>query len=159
RWKGSSGLGARVDVGPERLATHLGLAFEVFAGQTWPGLEARAGLDANRPSRAWTGAAGRLVGGVFVQCLLGGAVAGAAAGLLYPDWPLMNGAFFPPIAWGQGAFAFLHDQGLVQLNHRIGAYALLFAGTFYAVQALRGRLDGGLGVAAVVFAGALWFQA
>ncbi|HAC01693.1 COX15/CtaA family protein [Brevundimonas naejangsanensis] len=158
-WMVSSGLAERVDVAPERLATHLGLAFLIFAGLIWTGLEAWAGVEANRPSRAWTWGAGLLLGGVFIQCLLGGLVAGAKAGLIYTDWPLMNGAFFPPIAWGQGALAFLHDQGLVQLNHRIGAYVLLFAGTFYAVQALRGRLDGGLGVAAVVFAGGLWFQA
>ena len=52
-------------------------------------------------------------------------MAGAKAGLIYTDWPMMNGALFPPVEWGQGALTFLHDQGLVQLNHRIGAYVLL----------------------------------
>ncbi|HBY44548.1 COX15/CtaA family protein, partial [Brevundimonas sp.] len=84
---------------------------------------------------------------------------GAKAGMIYTDWPMMNGALFPPVEWGQGALTFLHDQGLVQLNHRIGAYVLLFAGTFYAVQALRGRLGEGLGASALVLAGALWLQA
>ena len=68
-----------------------------------------------------------------MQCLLGGLVAGAKAGFVYTDWPTMNGAVFPPVEWGAGALAFLHDQGLVQFNHRIGAYVLLVAGTTYAV--------------------------
>ena len=44
-----------------------------------------------------------------------------------------------------GALAFLHDQALVQFNHRIWAYGLLIGGTIYAVQAWRWRLAEGLG--------------
>ncbi|VTO14390.1 COX15/CtaA family protein [Brevundimonas vancanneytii] len=158
-WMVSSGLAERIDVAPERLTTHLGLAFLIFAGLIWTGLEAWSGSDFTRAPRGWSWGAGLLLGGVFFQCLLGGLVAGAKAGMIYTDWPMMNGALFPPVEWGQGALAFLHDQGLVQLNHRIGAYVLLFAGTFYAVQALRGRLGEGLGASALVLAGALWLQA
>ena len=79
-WMVSSGLSERVDVAPERLATHLGLAF-------------------------------------------------------------------------------LHDQALVQFNHRVGAYVLLAAGTAYAIHAWRWRLAEGLGVSAFVLAGMLWLQA
>ena len=72
---------------------------------------------------------------------------------------MMNGAVFPPVEWGKGAIAFLHDQGLVQFNHRIGAYLLLAAGTGYAIHAWRWRLAEGLGVSAFVLAGLLWLQA
>lgn len=158
-WMVSSGLSERVDVAPERLATHLGLAFVIFAGLIWTGLEAWSGSDHSRSPRGWTWGAGLLVGAIFVQCLLGGLVAGAKAGLIYTDWPMMNGAVFPPVEWGKGAIAFLHDQGLVQFNHRIGAYLLLAGGTAYAIHAWRWRLAEGLGVSAFVLAGLLWLQA
>lgn len=158
-WMVSSGLSERVDVAPERLATHLGLAFVIFAGLIWTGLEAWSGSDHSRSPRGWTWGAGLLVGAIFVQCLLGGLVAGAKAGLIYTDWPMMNGAVFPPVEWGKGAIAFLHDQGLVQFNHRIGAYLLLAGGTAYAVHAWRWRLAEGLGLSAFVLAALLWLQA
>lgn len=158
-WMVSSGLSERVDVAPERLATHLGLAFVIFAGLIWTGLEAWSGSDHSRSPRGWTWGAGLLVGAIFVQCLLGGLVAGAKAGLIYTDWPMMNGAVFPPVEWGKGAIAFLHDQGLVQFNHRIGAYLLLAGGTAYAIHAWRWRLAEGLGLSAFVLAGLLWLQA
>ena len=158
-WMVSSGLSERVDVAPERLATHLGLAFVIFAGLIWTGLEAWSGSDHSRSPRGWTWGAGLLLGAIFVQCLLGGLVAGAKAGLIYTDWPMMNGAVFPPVEWGKGALAFLHDQGLVQFNHRIGAYLLLAGGTAYAIHAWRWRLAEGLGLSAFVLAALLWLQA
>jgi cytochrome c oxidase assembly protein subunit 15 len=158
-WMVSSGLSERVDVAPERLATHLGLAFLIFAGLIWTGLEAWSGSDHSRSPRGWTWGAGLLLGAIFVQCLLGGLVAGAKAGLIYTDWPMMNGAVFPPVEWGKGAIAFLHDQGLVQFNHRIGAYLLLAGGTAYAIHAWRWRLAEGLGLSAFVLAALLWLQA
>lgn len=158
-WMVSSGLSERVDVAPERLATHLGLAFLIFAGLIWTGLEAWSGSDHSRSPRGWTWGAGLLLGAIFLQCLLGGLVAGAKAGFVYTDWPMMNGAVFPPVEWGKGAIAFLHDQGLVQFNHRIGAYVLLAAVTAYAIHAWRWRLAEGLGVSAFMLAGLLWLQA
>ena len=53
-WMVSSGLSERVDVAPERLATHLGLAFVIFAGLIWTGLEAWSGSDHSRSPRGWT---------------------------------------------------------------------------------------------------------
>jgi ATP-dependent Clp protease ATP-binding subunit ClpA len=41
---------------------------------------------------------------------LGALVAGGHAGLVYTDWPLMNGSVLPPADWSLGAVAFLHDQ-------------------------------------------------
>lgn len=158
-WMVSSGLSERVDVAPERLATHLGLALLIFAGLIWTGLEAWNGEEHSRHPVGWSRGAALLLAGVFLQCLLGGLVAGAKAGFLYTDWPLMNGAVLAPVAWERGALAFLHDQALVQFNHRILAYVLLVAGTVYAVQAWRWRLAEGLGAGAFLLAAALWLQA
>ena len=158
-WMVSSGLSERVDVAPERLTVHLGLALAIFMGLIWTGLEAWNGESHSRLPVGWSRGATVLLGAVFVQCLLGGLVAGAKAGFVYTDWPLMNGAFLPPVDWGRGGLAFLHDQALVQFNHRIWAYGLLIGGTVYAVQAWRWRLAEGLGAAAFAVAGALWLQA
>ncbi len=158
-WMVSSGLSERVDVAPERLATHLGLALLIFMGLIWTGLEAWNGEAHSRSLVGWSRGAAVLLGAVFVQCLLGGLVAGAKAGFVYTDWPLMNGSVLPPVEWGSGALAFLHDQALVQFNHRMLAYGLLIGGTIYAVQAWRWRLAEGLGVSALVVAGVLWMQA
>ena len=158
-WMVSSGLVDRVDVAPERLTVHLGLALLLFVGLVWTGLEAHAGFHASRAPVGWSRAAGLLLAAVFVQCLLGGLVAGGKAGFIYTDWPLMNGAILPPVDWSNGVLAFLHDQALTQFNHRIWAYGLLLAGTAYAVLAWRGRLVEGLGASAYVVAGTLWLQA
>ncbi|MDY6925395.1 MAG: COX15/CtaA family protein [Pseudomonadota bacterium] len=158
-WMVSSGLSERVDVAPERLAVHLGLALLIFMGLIWTGLEAWNGAERSRHPVGWSRGAAILLGAVFFQCLLGGLVAGAKAGYVYTDWPLMNGAVLPPVEWGMGALAFLHDQGLVQFNHRLMAYALLIGGTLYAVQAWRWRLAEGLGLAAFTVAAVLWLQA
>jgi cytochrome c oxidase assembly protein subunit 15 len=158
-WMVSSGLSERVDVAPERLATHLGLALLIFIGLVWTGLEAWHGPAHSRPPSGWSRAAAALLAAVFFQCLLGGLVAGAKAGFVYTDWPMMNGSGLPPVDWGMGALAFLHDQALVQFNHRIWAYALLAGGTLYAVQAWRWRLAEGLGVSAFAVALTLWLQA
>jgi len=158
-WMVSSGLSERVDVAPERLTIHLGLAFLIFAGLIWTGLEAWSGAEHSRSPAGWSRGAAILMTVVFVQCLLGGLVAGAKAGMIYTDWPLMGGQLFPPADWETGAIAFLHDRALVQFNHRIGGYVLLILATVYAVQAWRWRLAEGLGAVAYALAGAIWLQA
>lgn len=158
-WMVSSGLSERVDVAPERLTVHLGLALLILAGLVWTGLEAMFGPERSRSPVWWTRAAAALLAAVFLQCLLGGLVAGAKAGFIYTDWPLMNGQLLAPVDWGMGAAAFLHDQALVQFVHRLLAYVLLLGVSVYAVQAWRKRLSEGLGAAAFVLAGAVWLQA
>ena len=158
-WMVSSGLSERVDVAPERLAMHLGLAFLIFAGLIWTGLEAWFGEEHSRSPAGWSRGAAVLLGVVFVQCLLGGLVAGAKAGFIYTDWPLMNGSVLPPVDWGQGGLAFLHDPALVQFNHRLMAYALFVGAAVYAVQAWRWRLAEGMGAAAFALFGVVAAQA
>lgn len=158
-WMVSSGLSERVDVAPERLAIHLGLALILFTGLVWTGLEAWNGKEHSRSPAGWSRGAAVLLGAVFVQCLLGGLVAGAKAGFIYTDWPLMNGAVLPPADWSKGVLTLLHDQAQVQFNHRIMAYLVLIGATAYAVQAWRWRLAEGLGTSAFAVAGLTWMQA
>jgi cytochrome c oxidase assembly protein subunit 15 len=62
----------------------------------------------------------------YGQSLLGGLVSSSHAGLVCPDWPTCNGAWFPPL------------RGLVglQMMHRFGAYLLTVV---VLVAALRAR--------------------
>lgn len=159
-WMVSSGLSKRVDVAPERLTTHLGLALVIFCGLIWTGLEAWKGPDRTRSPAVWPKAAFALLGLVFFQILLGGLVAGNDAGFVYNDWPLMNGALIAPVDWAGGAVrAFLHDHALVQFNHRLGAYLLLAAATVFAVWSARAPVSDGHKATAVVLAMAVWGQA
>jgi cytochrome c oxidase assembly protein subunit 15 len=137
-WMVMSGLSVRTSVAPERLGIHLGSALLIFLLAVWAGLETLATPDRVRPSRGWTRAAGIVLVMAYGQALLGGLVAGDKAGLIYNDWPLMNGKWIAPIDWKGGILhAFLHDYALVQFDHRIGAYALLLAVWGYALRAFR----------------------
>lgn len=137
-WMVASGLSERVDVAPERLAVHLGLALLIFVGLIWTALEAWAGPAQPSPqSKGWSRAALAVLIAVFVQCLLGALVAGGKAGFIYTDWPLMNGQVLAPVNGSMGLLAVLHDQALTQFNHRLGGYALFVGTLVYAVMAWR----------------------
>jgi cytochrome c oxidase assembly protein subunit 15 len=158
-WMVSSGLEKNVDVAPERLMIHLGAALVLFIFALWTGFEAWAGPERVRPPSGWVRGSALLLGLAYLQCLLGGLVAGNDAGLVYNDWPLMNGHLLPPVDWKLGLRAFLHDQGLVQFDHRLGAYALLIASTLFVVQAARARMPEGVRVGALALALLVWSQA
>ncbi|NEX92092.1 COX15/CtaA family protein [Caulobacter sp. 17J65-9] len=158
-WMVSSGLTDRVDVAPERLAIHLGMALLIFVLLVWTGLEALSGPERSRPPAGWARASAAILGLVYVQALLGALVAGSDAGMVYNDWPRMNGSWLPPVDWSKGPLAFLHDQALVQFNHRIGAYVVLIAVTLYAVRAFTARMPEAVKAGAVGLAVLVWGQA
>lgn len=139
-WMVSSGLSERVSVAPERLMTHLGLALLLFVVLIWTALDAWNGaprVEERSPWRAWAVA---FLGAVYLQSLLGALVAGNDAGLIYNDWPLMNGRFFPADYAGAGFWGTLaHSQAAVQFNHRLFAYALFVGAIAMAVIAWRDR--------------------
>jgi cytochrome c oxidase assembly protein subunit 15 len=142
-WMVTSGLSVLTSVAPERLTIHLGSALLIFLIALWAGIEALALPDRVRPPRGWTRAAGGVVALAYGQALLGGLVAGNKAGLIYNDWPFMNGKWIGPIDWKGGVLhALLHDYALVQFDHRIGAYALFLAAWVYALQAFRSPMPG-----------------
>jgi cytochrome c oxidase assembly protein subunit 15 len=104
---------------------HLGLAFGLLGALVWTALDAWAGGARQTLPSPWGRRALGLVGLIFVQVLLGALVAGNHAGLIYNDWPLMNGRLFPADYAGPGFWATVaHSQGAVQLHHRLVAYLL-----------------------------------
>lgn len=140
-WMVASGLSERVSVAPERLMTHLGLAFALLGLLIWTAMDAWAGAPRPvRPDR-WTFAAGGLIGLIYLQILLGALVAGNDAGFVYNDWPLMNGAWLPDNYAGKTLWATLaHSQGAVQLHHRLLAYALTVVAIVLGTMAWRSRV-------------------
>lgn len=118
-----SGLVDRVDVSQYRLALHLSVAFLILGLVVW------LALDLDAPPR---GAASPsvlpalIVGGIFLQVVLGAFVASLKGGLVYNTWPDMNGAFLPHDLtaiepWYHNAF---ENPVMAQFNHRLVAYAL-----------------------------------
>ena len=161
-WMVASGLSDRVSVAPERLMIHLGLAFALLGALVWTALDAWAGWARQTLPSPWGARALGLLALIYVQILLGALVAGNDAGLIYNDWPLMNGAFFPDAYAGNGLWATLaHSQGAVQLHHRLTAYLLVIVALIVAVAARRARdlpqaskvLAGAVGLAVLAQAG------
>jgi len=137
-WMVASGLTHRVSVAPERLAIHLGLAFALYGALIWTALDAWAGGARQTLPSPWGRWAAALLALIFFQILLGALVAGNDAGLIYNDWPLMNGELWPKHYAGANLWATVaHSQAAVQLNHRIGAYVLLAAALAAAIGAQR----------------------
>jgi len=139
-WMVSSGLAERVSVAPERLMTHLGLALALLVALVWTALDAWSGSPRVEERTPWRGWALAFLGAVFFQSLLGALVAGNDAGLVYNDWPLMNGSLVPAEYAGRGLWGTIaHSQGAVQLHHRLAAYAVFIAAIVIAVMAARAR--------------------
>lgn len=160
-WMVASGLSGRLDVAPYRLATHLGLAFLIFAVLIWFALmllrEDWALLQARRRREKGVMAlSGALAGVLFLQILLGALVAGLDAGRGHIDWPLMGGNWFPEEAWDL-APAWVNafeNPALAQFNHRILGYALAVLALVYVARTRRSTAPGvrfwGLAAGAVI---------
>jgi len=161
-WMVSSGLAHRVSVAPERLMVHLGLAFALLGLLLWTAFDAWSGAARQTLPSPWGRRAAWLIGLIYLQILLGALVAGNDAGLVYNDWPLMNGALVPDdYGSGSGLWATLaHVQGAVQLHHRIVAYVLTIAAVGLGVAAWRSRyLSQDAKLLGVAVAGAVVLQA
>ena len=141
-----SGLVDRIDVSPYRLALHLTLAAVIFAllfatALRLGGPDRAIRLDTvsggQRRLSAW------LVGLVLVQFVAGALVAGNKAGRAYNTWPLMDGHLIPDGVmaldpWYRNIF---ENLGLVQVDHRFIAYALLALVVWHFVALLRSADD------------------
>jgi len=156
----ASGLSKRVSVAPEMLAAHLFMALLLLIATVWTALEALEGEKRGRGAPGgWMTATVILLVLVVLQCVLGAFVAGNQAGLVYNDWPLMNGHVLPPAGGSHDAMGVLHDQGVVQFVHRCNAYLLLIYVTAFAVFLSRKAQDDGLKFTAVALAVLVWAQA
>lgn len=134
-----SGLVDIPRVSPYRLTAHLGLAVAIYGYIVWialgllyPKPEPNVPVSLQRVSRV-------VVALVFVTILAGGFVAGTRAGFAFNTWPLMYGqlvpeGFFAQQPWWVNLF---EDIATVQFDHRMLAYAVLFAVAAYCWLALR----------------------
>lgn len=139
-WMVASGLSERVSVAPERLMVHLGLAFALLGALVWTALDAWHGAARQTLPSPWSRGALALLGLIFLQILLGALVAGTDAGLVYNDWPLMNGTLFPKDYAGSSVWTTIaHSQGAVQLHHRLGGYLVTVVAIVMAWSATRSR--------------------
>jgi cytochrome c oxidase assembly protein subunit 15 len=160
-WMVASGLSDRVSVAPERLAVHLGLAFALLGALVWTALDAWTGAPRQTVPGPWSRRAMALIGLIYLQILLGALVAGNDAGLIYNDWPLMNGDLIPDDYAGASLWATLaHSQGAVQFHHRLVAYLLTAVAAALALGAMRSRyLPDVARILGLVTAGAILVQA
>ncbi len=126
-----SGLVDDPRVSQYRLTAHLSLAFLLFFAMFWLAL----GLLAERADEARNSTLRGLQRfGFWLTILLaamvvtGGFVAGIRAGKAYNTFPLMQGHFLPPESFllDPWYLNFFNNMALVQFNHRLGAWLLVF---------------------------------
>lgn len=146
----ASGLVNRPWVNAYKLTLHLSLALILFGYLWWTTL----GTFTLYPQVIHRQLHKRWLLGIGVvaaiQILLGGVMSGMKAGLSYPTWPDMHGAFIPPVLlelsqWTKHNFVH-YDQSLfmpalVQILHRSTAYLLTIIVLWYALASLRKSLS------------------
>ena len=123
-----SGLVDDPRVSPFRLTAHLALAFAILGAMLWIAWSLLFAREADhdaatRSARRWAVA---VIALVALMIVTGGFVAGIRAGFAYNTFPLMNGHVVPPEVmmlepWWRN---FFWNMATVQLDHRLGAWAL-----------------------------------
>jgi cytochrome c oxidase assembly protein subunit 15 len=129
----ASGLIRRPWVNAYNLTLHLVMALIIFSYLLWtafmayqPSPEEKAPPTLRR--HGWA-----IFFVAFVQIALGAMMSGTKAGLFYPTWPDMAGAFMPGILWDASLWStdsFIHYDtnpfvpALIQFLHRNTAYLL-----------------------------------
>ena len=156
-WMVNSGLVGRLDVSQYRLAVHLGLAFVILAALEWHVLSLGrpdwALLQARRrreePIRL---AAYALAGICFLQVVMGAFVSGMDAGGSFPEWPTMEGGFYP----ADTPFHPFEEPGAAHFAHRMLGYIVALAAAFFfwrtmSSGAAKTRLWGKIALGIVLF--------
>ncbi|HRD06098.1 MAG: COX15/CtaA family protein [Saprospiraceae bacterium] len=162
----ASGLVDRPWVNAYKLSFHLCIAFSVYTALLWTYLEYR-----NDAVVAMMGIADKLSFAVlvvlWVQLFLGGIMSGMKAGLFYPTWPDMNGAFIPHIVFHNNIFSveeWVHYDrtglapAVVQVLHRFTAYMLFLLGLALFYKRVFRAGSYAVGLAAKWFFGMLIIQ-
>lgn len=134
-----SGLVDDPRVSSVRLAAHLGTAFLIYAALLWLALGLALGFRRRVPAHPARTHAALLAAMVFVMVLTGALVAGIHAGAAYNTWPTMNGDFIPPGLWVIDPWwlNLVNNIALVQLDHRLLAYAIAIVALTLAWRVLR----------------------
>lgn len=139
-WMVASGLTERVSVSQYRLAVHLTLACIILAAVVAVGRSLTARAPLATPASFRLGAM-LLLGLVVLQIFSGGLVAGLDAGMTFNTWPLMDGAFVPPLeklgVISPGWRNLFENVMTVQFQHRMIAYALWLLALLHALHGQR----------------------
>lgn len=155
----ASGFSDRTDVSQYRLVLHLGLALGIYAYLLWIALSLLRAPEAGsqeRPKRSLVGFFALLV----LTLAAGGFVAGTNAGLVYNEFPLMDGRLVPTgydalSPWWLNWFETIEA---VQFNHRLLATLLLFGALALAWWSWRRRPGSALGCDLLLLAAAVLLQ-
>ena len=144
-WMVESGFADRVEVSQYRLAVHLGLAFLILGYTVWLILDLLAPVEGGRKPvprglrrlGAWAHA------WIFFTVLYGALVAGLNAGMIFNEWPTMDGGFLPGGYWQAdlGWLSLFETNGAVQFNHRMLAYVTAVSVLALWLLARRARLS------------------
>lgn len=143
----ASGLIDRPWVNAYKLTMHLSLGCALFAYLLWTAFTVFEPRRPSYPQRLWKKWIIALTVLIALQIIFGGIMAGAKAGLFYPTWPDMNGAFVPDVLLDANMWtvenlvhydATLFLPALIQFVHRMTAYLLFFMGLYVAWMLLRG---------------------
>lgn len=142
-WMVESGLqGERVDVSQHRLAVHKIVAYVILAILFWVAFSLKRDevdlLQARRRREGGMYTVSRVaIAALGVQVVVGAYVSGMNAGIVYPEWPLMGGALYPPNE-PFTPFVDLEDgKAATQFIHRIVAYLLVAGAIVYFWRARR----------------------
>ena len=155
-WMVKSGLSQNLDVSAFRLMVHLGMALLILSGLWWLILSSRTEKsDVSRETIVQYSLGLPIYAAlwllVFITVLSGALVAGNDAGMVYNDWPLMNGSFVPMEYSGASFSAWFEQQATVQFHHRMLAYGLYLFVVVLIVRVWRSSPSERLGLLVILF--------
>lgn len=137
----ASGLIERPWVNAYKLTMHLSLACVLYSYLLWTTFIEFQPKVKSFPHRVWKKWALALTILLAFQIILGGIMAGTKAGLQFPTWPDMYGAYLPDILldgsmWNVENFS-NYDKtpfltALIQFLHRTVAYVLTIMGLYFS---------------------------
>ncbi|MFQ3670451.1 MAG: COX15/CtaA family protein [Verrucomicrobiia bacterium] len=132
-----SGLVDSPRVSGYRLTAHLLLAATLLGGLFWLLLKAGNFPRSDRLPTPFRWTLAGLTGLVLLQIGLGGFMAGTQAALVAPTFPLINGTFLPPTAFGGPNLLrdLFENPFTLQFLHRSVAYILMIGTTIWAIGA------------------------
>ena len=121
-----SGFEDRDSVSQYRLVIHLLMALLIYALILWSALDLldpEALDDAQVKARRLKLHGWLLIAAIALEITMGGLVAGLHGGLVYNDFPLMNGAIIAPDVFAMTPWwrSITEDPGTAQFVHRCGA--------------------------------------
>ncbi len=124
-WMVKSGFVDRTEVSPVRLAVHLGMAFLISGLLLWVLMDWLVPIKQNKVN--WRHISWLPLLLISITLLGGALTAGARAGYVFNDWPMMGGVWWPIDYW-RGALGLANiyeNPAHIQMNHRLLAYATL----------------------------------